>query len=269
MTTWVLLRGLMRDSRHWYGFDQYVSQQKLNIITVDLPGNGVLVDQISPMLMKQYCAAVWRQIDAALLKGSAPASQGKVVLVGLSMGGMLALTMAKSCPARVQHVVVINCSAGNLSPWYHRFQCFSLLAVLTQTLLTTMLSLIPHYRKMEKSHGHWLETVVLSWTSRHYDCDVVNAWSQLRLQCHTSLINSLRQLYACARFCCPSLADVPVSVIVANQDRLVNPKCSEQLAVFYQTHIHKIDDCGHDASLDQPQLLLQLLLQLLPEIVEA
>ena len=48
MTTLVLLRGLMRDSRHWYGFDLRLAQQAVNVISVDLPGNGLLVNQPSP-----------------------------------------------------------------------------------------------------------------------------------------------------------------------------------------------------------------------------
>tara|TARA_R110000851_G_scaffold44749_4_gene109875 strand:- start:32866 stop:33660 length:795 start_codon:yes stop_codon:yes gene_type:complete len=263
MTTLVLLRGLMRDSRHWNGFDQRLSQQAVNVISVDLPGNGVLVNQVSPGKMQDYCDAVWQQIDAALLKQGTPPSQVNLVLVGLSMGGMLALTMAAQCRSRVQHVVLINSSAANLSPWYKRFQCWglmmSLVAVFTRALHASLSN------KVGNDKSHWLEATVLDFTSRHLgqNIEVINAWSLLRLQCHTSFINGLRQLYASARFHSPVLQGTCVSVIVANQDRLANPKCSEQLALFYQTQLLKIDDCGHDASLDQPQQLQQLLLKII------
>jgi pimeloyl-ACP methyl ester carboxylesterase len=263
MTTLVLLRGLMRDSRHWYGFDQRLAQQAVNVISVDLPGNGLLVNQSSPGEMQDYCDAVWQQIDDALLKQGMLPSQVKLVLVGLSMGGMLALTMAAQCRSRVEHVVLINSSAANLSPWYKRFQCLELMrslgAVFTRALRASLSNSI------DTDKSHWLEATVLDFTSRHFgqSIDVINAWSILRLQCHTSFINGLRQLYASARFHCPVLNDIPVSVIVANQDKLAHPKCSEQLAVFYQTQLHQIDDCGHDASLDQPQQLQQLLLDII------
>ncbi|MGI2000495.1 alpha/beta fold hydrolase [Shewanella frigidimarina] len=263
MTTLVLLRGLMRDSRHWYGFDQRLAQQAVNVISVDLPGNGLLVNQPSPGKMQDYCVAVWQQIDDVLLKQSMLPSQVKVVLVGLSMGGMLALTMAAQCRSRVKHVVLINSSAANLSPWYKRFQYLglmrSLMAVLARALRVSLSN------QVDNDKSHWLEATVLDFTSRHLgqSIEVINAWSLLRLQCHTSFINGLRQLYASARFHSPILNDIPVSVIVANQDKLAHPKCSEQLAVFYQTQLHKIDDCGHDASLDQPQQLQQLLLDII------
>jgi pimeloyl-ACP methyl ester carboxylesterase len=262
MTTLVLLRGLMRDSRHWYGFDQRLSQQAVNVISVDLPGNGVLVYQVSPSEMQDYCDAVWHQIDDALLKQSMLSSQVNLVLVGLSMGGMLALTMAAQCRSRVQHVVLINSSAANLSPWYKRFQCWGLMTALgggTRALCTSLSN------KVDNDKSHWLEAAVLDFISRHLgqSIEVINAWSLLRLQCHTSFINGLRQLYASARFHSPVLNGIPVSVIVANQDKLAHPKCSEQLAVFYQTQLHKIDDSGHDVSLDQPQQLQQLLLKII------
>ncbi|MBB1440409.1 alpha/beta hydrolase [Shewanella sp. SG41-4] len=263
MTTLVLLRGLMRDSRHWYGFDQRLAQHSVNVISVDLPGNGLLVNQPSPGKMQDYCDAVWQQIDAALLKHGMLPSQVKLVLVGLSMGGMLALAMAAQCRSRVQHVVLINSSAANLSAWYKRFQCFGLMTSLVVVFARALRASLSNQVDNDKSH--WLEATVLDFTSRHLgqSLEVINAWSILRLQCHTSFINGLRQLYASARFHSPELNDIPVSVIVANQDKLAHPKCSEQLAVFYQTQLHKIDDCGHDASLDQPQQLQQLLLDII------
>ncbi|PKG78599.1 alpha/beta hydrolase [Shewanella sp. Actino-trap-3] len=265
MTTLVLLRGLMRDSRHWNGFDQRLSQQAVNVISVDLPGNGVLVNQVSPGKMQDYCDAVWQQIDAALLKQGTPPSQVNLVLVGLSMGGMLALTMAAQCRSRVQHVVLINSSAANLSPWYYRFQCWGLMMSLAHALLSVVRPYLPGQNQGGTDRGHWLEATVLDFTSRHFgqSIEVINAWSLLRLQSHTSFINGLRQLYASARFHSPVLQGTCVSVIVANQDKLANPKCSEQLALFYQTQLLKIDDCGHDASLDQPQQLQQLLLKII------
>lgn len=265
MTTLVLLRGLMRDSRHWYGFDQRLNQQGLNVICVDLPGNGLLVNQPSPGKMQDYCEAVWQQIDAALLKQAMRPSQVKLVLVGLSMGGMLALTMAAQCRSRIQHVVLINSSAANLSPWYYRFQCVGLVTSITHVLLRFLRSDLASYQQANTGKGHWLEAIVVDFTSRHFshNIEVINAWSLLRLQCHTSFINGLRQLYASARFHSPELNNIPVSVIVANQDKLAHPKCSEQLALFYQTQLHKMDDCGHDASLDQPLKLQQLLLDII------
>lgn len=263
MTTIVLLRGLMRDSRHWYGFDELLSQQTalslFNVICVDLPGNGTLVTQKSPMKMADYCAAVWQQIDEALFAQHKRPEQTQLLLVGLSMGGMLALTMAAQCPERVKQVVLINSSAANLSPWYQRFQLGGLLVSLAKVLTSAIQNRVASSQP-QKPH-HWLEATVLAFTSQQLaqHSQVIVAWSELRQQCHTSFSNGLRQIYASARFDCPVLTGVSVMVVVGNQDKLADPKCSEQLAQFYQAQLHQINDCGHDVSLDQPQQLLQII----------
>ncbi|UAL44475.1 alpha/beta hydrolase [Shewanella inventionis] len=267
MTTIVLLRGLMRDSRHWYGFDERLSQRAatslFNVICVDLPGNGTLAEQKSPMVLQDYCAAVWQQIDAALIAQNKPLEHSPLLLVGLSMGGMLALTLAAQYPERIKQVVLINSSAANLSPWYQRFQVGGLLAALVKVLTNAI------QNRVSGSHPqkpyHWLEATVLRFTSQQSAIhpQVITAWSKLRQQCHTSFGNGLRQLYASARFKCPKLTGVRVVVVVSNQDKLAHPKCSEQLALFYRTQLHKLEDCGHDASLDKPQQLQQLLIDTL------
>ncbi|QDE32344.1 alpha/beta fold hydrolase [Shewanella polaris] len=264
MTTWVLLRGLMRDSRHWYGFDRLIQQQGINLICVDLPGNGRLAQQASPLSIDQYCDSVWQQIDAAMLES--PELNSPLMLVGLSMGGMLALQMAAHRPQSVKQVVVINSSAANISTWYRRFQLAPLLVCSVKALWGAMGDLMSDLRgnNPHKSHVHIIESIVLKYTSRNQcnNIEVLQAWSVMRQQQHTSFSSGLRQLYACAGFNCPILPRIAVSVIVANQDQLAHPKCSDNLAVFYQTQLHKIDNCGHDASLDQPKELLELLQQI-------
>ena len=263
MTTWVLLRGLMRDSRHWYGFDQLIKQLGINLICVDLPGNGRLAQQVSPLQIDQYCDAVWQQIDAAMLES--PELNSPLMLVGLSMGGMLALQMAAHRPQSVRQVVVINSSAANMSIWYRRFQLAPLFVCSVKALWVAMGELMSDLNDhSHKSHVHIIESIVLRYTSRNQsnNIELLKTWSLMRQQQHTSFSNGLRQLYACASFNCPTLPSIAVSVIVANQDQLAHPKCSDNLAVFYQTQLHKIDNCGHDASLDQPKELLQLLQQI-------
>ncbi|HXA48071.1 MAG TPA: alpha/beta hydrolase, partial [Burkholderiaceae bacterium] len=60
MTTWVFLRGLIREKRHWGAFPDVFQQEfaDANIVTLDLPGNGSLYREPSPMRveeMAQFC----------------------------------------------------------------------------------------------------------------------------------------------------------------------------------------------------------------------
>ena len=50
MSTWVLLRGLTRESRHWGEFPARLQSRfaNSNVVALDLPGNGRLNAQRSP-----------------------------------------------------------------------------------------------------------------------------------------------------------------------------------------------------------------------------
>ena len=48
--TWVLLRGLMREQRHWGAFVELLAKAfpQHQVVTLDLPGNGLLHQRASP-----------------------------------------------------------------------------------------------------------------------------------------------------------------------------------------------------------------------------
>ncbi|AQS39628.1 putative hydrolase or acyltransferase of alpha/beta superfamily [Shewanella psychrophila] len=268
--TFVLLRGLMRDRRHWYGFARRLEATGAQVITPDLPGNGTLAEINSPLSIPDYADYVWAQIDEVLSEGSTKEVLESVYLIGLSMGGMLALEMAKHKPNRVKKVVLINSSAANLSPWYCRFQLSS--------LVKSAWEIGRRRLNGELSGISLLEATVIQLTSecRGDDIKLIQDWSHYRQQGHTSIINGFRQLVACASFDAPDidhanandLINSPVNafvkssvnVIVANRDRLAHPSCGQALADFYDTQAIYLDDCGHDVSLDKPEPLLRLLL---------
>ena len=268
--TFVLLRGLMRDRRHWYGFAQRLAAAGVRVITPDLPGNGTLAEMNSPLSISAYADYVWAQIDEVLSEGATREVLEPVCLVGLSMGGMLALEMAKNKPNRVLRVVLINSSAANLSPWYRRFQLSSLVKSAWGTGRRWLNGELPGVSLIEAT------VIQLTSECRGDDFKLIQDWSHYRQQGHTSLFNGLRQLVACASFDAPVIdhhpanapvnvpvngpVNGPVNVIVANRDRLAHPSCGEALAHFYHTQVIYLDDCGHDASLDKPEPLLRLLL---------
>ncbi|ABO24884.1 alpha/beta fold hydrolase [Shewanella loihica] len=246
MTTWVMLRGLMRDERHWQGFVERLIAAGERVITVDLPGNGRLASEQSPTSIEAYCDSVWGQV----LPHINPFRGKSVVLIGLSMGGMTALALASRYPDRIRQVVLLNSSAANLSPWYRRFRLLPLLRAmlggvrLKLTQLGAGLSLV--------------EACVLQYTSLYHgdNLALIANWSRWRDEGHTSLCNGIRQLIACARFQAPPLSSIPVTVICAAEDRLADPRCSQALASFYHTQALVLPSCGHDISLDAPEALL-------------
>ncbi|MDO6611249.1 alpha/beta hydrolase [Shewanella sp. 1_MG-2023] len=245
MATWVLLRGLMRDSRHWYGFDAQLRDEGIDVLTPDATGNGTLASKPSHLTIGNYTDDIWQQIDKGL--NDNPEFSRELVIIGVSMGGMIALEMARQRHKQVRHVVLINSSAGNLSPWYQRFQ------------LRPLINSIWHRHKA--ANLSFIESCVLNYTTvtKADDESVISDWGNMRSQLHTSIINGARQIYAAARYQCTWFGHCRVSVIGANQDKLANPKCSKALAEFYHTPLLQVEQCGHDATLDHPDQIRQLI----------
>jgi pimeloyl-ACP methyl ester carboxylesterase len=246
VATWVLLRGLMRDGRHWGDFTSllgdHLAKRGIALVTADLPGCGRLANSLSPLSLSDYVEPVWRQIDAN--------TRGPVVLIGLSMGGMVALAMAAAAPQRVAHLVLMNASAANLSPWYCRCSIGGVLLALRHSVR------VPGTSR--------LEALILALTSHRHskDPELVRRWSQYRLEQPISFANTLRQLWAAVHFSAPQITS-PISIIYGEQDRLVEPGCSLALGNFYAVPALGIVDCGHDIALDQPESLLATLVALI------
>jgi|GEM_PF-230122 len=242
MTTWVLLRGLMRDQRHWNGFDQRLRQKGLRVLTPDLPGNGTLSHELSPLKIADYAHAVWLQLDEQVQEGEA------IYLLGLSMGGMLALEMALQRPWQIRHVFVLNSSAANLSPWYQRFNPLNALKAF--------------FLRARGKALHPIESTIVRLTSfRHRrDCGLIAEWSEFRRQSSPTIRNAWRQLWAAFQYQCPLTVEVPISVLCGDRDALVSMASSKALAQHFHTDLIVLAYCGHDAAIDAPAKLAHYLL---------
>ncbi|PWF64866.1 alpha/beta hydrolase [Shewanella sp. BC20] len=244
MTTWVLLRGLMRDQRHWNGFDQRLRQRGCTVFTPDLPGNGILTHQVSPLTIPEYASSIWQQLDEHL------AGQA-FYLLGLSMGGMLAMEMAKQRPEQIKHVFVLNSSAANLSPWYQRFNGLNALSAWLKRCRGRQLNPI--------------ESTIVRLTSYRHRRDValIARWSQYRQESTPHFSNACRQLWAAFRYRSPASLPVPVSILSGDRDALVNIQTSRALAQHFNVDLVVLAYCGHDITIDAPAKLAHYLFEMI------
>lgn len=244
MTTWVLLRGLMRDQRHWNGFDQRLRQKGLRVLTPDLPGNGTLSHELSPLKIADYAHAVWQQLDEQVQEGET------IYLLGLSMGGMLALEMACQRPWQIRHVFVLNSSAANLSSWYQRFNPLNALKAF--------------FMRARGNALHPIESTIVRLTSFSHrrDRELIVKWSEFRRDTTPSLRNVWRQLWAAFQYQCPLTVEVPITVLCGDRDALVSMASSKALAWHFYTDLIVLAYCGHDAAIDAPAKLAHYLLDI-------
>ena len=120
--TLVLLRGLMRDKRHWRSFILALEKHKyFNVFCVDLPGTGELSHIKSPSNIENC---------AKYLNKNIPHFGMPVYIIGLSMGGMVASEFMKiQNKNRIFGIFIINSSNGAFNKFYQRLNLKSLLLI--------------------------------------------------------------------------------------------------------------------------------------------
>ncbi|MYM29792.1 alpha/beta fold hydrolase [Duganella sp. CY15W] len=235
MSTWVLLRGLMREQRHWGRFPGELSAvlPDADIITPDLPGNGqrhALRSATSVAQMVEFCRA-----DLRARGVKAPYS-----LLALSLGGMVAVEWASRYPQEIQRCVLINTSMRPYSRFHQRLRWQNYPSIL---------------RQMVKGGVENQERLILRLTSREGDlarrAGLMERWLEYQREYPVTRANALRQLWSAARFRAPSKPPaIPVLVLSSAGDQLVDPRCSANLASAWQAAHAVHPTAGHDLPLD-------------------
>jgi pimeloyl-ACP methyl ester carboxylesterase len=232
MSTWVLLRGLMREARHWGEFATAFQAQLpgTRVVTVDLPGNGRLHRMRSPWRIEEMSEGVRRELAA---RGLAP----PYYLLGLSMGAMVAVAWAALYPQELRGCVLINASLRRFDPFYRR---------LRPRAYPALLSIL-------SGNAEQQERAILRLTSCRGDAQtgVLADWLRYRRESPVARRNALRQLIACALYRAPlRKPNAPMLVLASAMDGLVDPRCSRKLAAQWKTALAVHPAAGHDLPLD-------------------
>jgi len=232
MNTWIFLRGLTRESRHWGNFVEQFQQtlQAGQVVALDLPGNGRLNQQRSPLRvqdMVEYCRA------EIALRHMAPPYQ----VLAMSLGAMVAVAWADAYPQEIKASVLISTSMRPFSSFYQRLRPANYGALLKLLV--------------GRATPELWERTVLRITANHPHDDVLPLWLALRRECPVSRVNALRQLIAAARFRAPTVQPLTPTLLLAGvQDHLVSVECSIALARAWHSPLSLHPSAGHDIPLD-------------------
>lgn len=229
---WVLLRGLVREHRHWGDFATRLAQRfNAQTFCPELAGNGWRYREPSPLHLGSAVDDLKRQVVA----------DGPIHLLGLSMGGMLAWEWARRYPEQVQGLVLVNSSFGNLSPPWQRMR---------PSALAALLSALPRAPAARES------TIYQLTCARQDDRQsTLPAWQRWAEEHPVSRANFLRQIFAAARYRSAVLT-IPPLVLNSQGDRLVSPACSEAIARRYDGRLITHPWGGHDLPHDDPDWVL-------------
>lgn len=238
VSTWVLLRGLTRETAHWGDFPTALQAALgARVLSLDLPGNGRQCWQPSPTNVAAMAESCQRQLGE--LNVATP-----VTVVAMSLGAMVALAWAGRHPRSIAGGVLINTSLRPFSPFHHRLRPGGypdLIAALASRDLARR------------------EDIILRLTSnRPHPPALLESWVAAALLHPVSRRNALFQLIAAARFTAPPTPPaVPLLVLASTGDRLVDSRCSRRLAEAWQTGFAEHPSAGHDLPLDEPQWVIE------------
>lgn len=241
--TWILLRGLAREKGHWGSFfDQLKSGFPNNdVLAIDLPGAGEFRNIKSPQSVAGIC-------DFVRSKALESVPGGSFLLLGVSLGGMVAMEWMRNHPKELQGCVLINTSSKAVSPFYNRLR-WQIWHQFLQILATRS------PRDREKA------IIDLVMNNEESKAKALPSWSKLASEYPMSYLSAVSQLYAASRY--PGLEsapEVPVLLLTGLGDRLVDPSCSMRLSERFHWPIERHPWAGHDLTWDAGDWVLEKIL---------
>ena len=240
--TWLLLRGLTREKEHWGRFLKQMEQQfpEDRVCCVDLPGAGEFYRQTCPLSIREMTPFIRPQ---AQNKGFL---EQPVHLVGMSLGGMIAMEWMTRYTSEVAAGVVINTSAN--SPFYKRLR----------------IQVFPEMvREIFLSSGLERERAIVNLVLNNVSIreEVLSLWVDIAVRRPVSRGNSLRQFLAATFFRLPSVKPVqPVLILAGKGDRFVSSDCSQDIARAWGLNCHLHEWGGHDLTTDDPEWITKKIL---------
>jgi pimeloyl-[acyl-carrier protein] methyl ester esterase len=235
---WLLLRGLARQSEHWGDFPSLLAKAVPGdrVFTLDLPGTGSRFTEASPDSIPE----IRQSVQACA--GELPSP---LILVGLSLGGMVAMDWAGQQSLGLAGVVAINTSSGWSPPW-QRLQPGQWGSVL---------------KILADPGADRREAAILSLTSNlSHPASLLAHWRELQHQRPVSRRTALRQMRAATRYRPPeNPPSVPLLLLASQADHMVSSRCSGKLAKLWGCGFVEHPWAGHDLPLDDPEWVLEKL----------
>ena len=236
----ILLRGLGRESAHWGAFTTSLHNalahfSEVTITCIEFPGCGELFTQ-------HACTSIAAMTQHARQTYQAKGTGRKVILIGLSMGAMVALDWAQTYPKEIARVILINSSLGE-HPWYWRLRLRALPCALAALFCPMLL------------RERLILRLVSNETNQSVFDENLKQWQEIQRHRPVSRRNLITMLSCARRFKAKDLCELQGLIIASQADRLVSVKCSQAIAQKFQWPIVFHNSAGHDLPMDDAEWL--------------
>lgn len=238
---WLLLRGLAREKTYWLDFAAQLEARGDEVVMLDLPGVGSESDKKCPITIQGNTEDLrdrWLKV-----KGD-----DDWAIVGVSMGGMVALDWVYRYPYDFKKIVVMNSSSKDTGPVWQRFTLYA-----TYQFLRVLTLKDPRKREMS----------ILKMISNLKFEDEATIEMMIKLSSESKLTTAQvgRQLTASSQFMLPPKIKIPVLILASIKDNLVDVRCSRLMADRLGAQIKFHPTAGHDISLDDPDWCIEKLIE--------
>ena len=248
---WLILRGLVREQRHWGEFPTHMRNAlrefdpEVEVHMLDFPGFGTESERRSPFSIGEIVDDVRNRWKTIASDGQKPC-----YLLAISLGGMVAMNWVSRHPEDFKGLVLINSSATGFSPVTKR---------LKPQNYPKLLSLF------SSGDVGIRERKILEMTTNL-------SGERLRVlsERHAGFAKKVRktdaiaQIISAIRFRPPSRLGIPLMVLGAKGDRLVDVSCSEQIARRFQGHLELHETANHDLATDDGDWIIAKLREWIP-----
>lgn len=228
-----LIRGLVREKGHWGDFHEHLKVHFPNSITtaIDIPGAGEYFRDLSPLTIGEMVEKMRQDYLAARTPDE------ESYLISISLGGMISVEWMKRYPNDFLKATLMNTSMGGISPVHHRLKPSAFLHLLK----------IPCQKGRDKEAS----IIELICNNRAFYEETLELWDKIQKQHPVSLNNSLRQLFAAATYMPGNFRPpIPVQLLAATGDRMVNVSCSRKIAEKWGIPLIEHPTAGHDLTVD-------------------
>ncbi len=237
----VLLRGLMREARHWGDFPKQLEacQGVGRVVCLDFPGIGTEEKRFFPPFLKE----VVRDLRSRFQHREHENLKQNWAILGFSLGGMAALEWVKMYPNDFKKIILLNTSAANSGKLWQRIKPESMLRV-----LKIFLEKDPVQREAQ--------VIDMISNLRRRDSKLIQDWAHIAKMSHFSKATAINQLIAASQFKVPESLAITSLVLTSRADRMVNYSNSLYVAKRLGSELHIHPTAGHDLTVDDPEWCL-------------
>jgi pimeloyl-ACP methyl ester carboxylesterase len=234
---WLILRGLVREIRHWGDFQPLLEKATSGVLALDLPGVGTEHKRTAPLTTR----GTTEDIRERFLEKRGAATDDEWGILGISLGGMIALDWVYRYPYDFKKIVVINSSSKDTGPVWQRLTAFG---------MYQMAKIVAANKS-----GYLREKECMKMVSNIHQGneEMIRHFVEIREECPVVPATAVKQLAAAAQFMLPPKIKIPALILASLKDNMVDVRCSKLMAERLNAQIKFHPTAGHDLPLDDAQ----------------